>query len=242
MRPIAACAMVESGSTRVSQVTPESPGIPRAMVYGLFRALPGDRAFLPPSPALLSANLTPASGRQDHTSSPSASAPFVIGASASTASRLASVTIANRPSVRRDGESYSFDLGFGKTEIFLQRGLDREKAAGGLICPSGRHIASPRRIHAGIVRPKLLLASLCKKATRMAAGLTSVSRSSSVMRAAEQSGRCQVYLLVAADCSAVFPGSSSTSCASHEETAPGTKPTSPYRKNWTTPLSGPREP
>ena len=26
-----------------SQVTPESPGIPRAMVYGLYRALPGDR-------------------------------------------------------------------------------------------------------------------------------------------------------------------------------------------------------
>jgi hypothetical protein len=51
MRPIAACALVESKSTRVSQVTPESPGIPRAMVYGLFRALPGDRAFLPPSPA-----------------------------------------------------------------------------------------------------------------------------------------------------------------------------------------------
>ena len=28
-----------------------TPGIPRAMVYGLFRALPGDRAFLPPSSA-----------------------------------------------------------------------------------------------------------------------------------------------------------------------------------------------
>ena len=51
MRPIAACAMVEVERTRVSQVTPESPGTPRAMVYGLFRALPGDRAFLPPSPA-----------------------------------------------------------------------------------------------------------------------------------------------------------------------------------------------
>src|ERR1700730_11066678 len=51
MRPIAACAMVEVERTRVSQVTPKSPGIPRAMVYGLFRALPGDRAFLPPSPA-----------------------------------------------------------------------------------------------------------------------------------------------------------------------------------------------
>src|ERR1700692_439846 len=32
MRPIAACAMVEVERTRVSQVTPESPGIPRAMV------------------------------------------------------------------------------------------------------------------------------------------------------------------------------------------------------------------
>jgi hypothetical protein len=37
-------------STRVRQVTPETPGIPRAMVYGLLRALPGDRALLPPSP------------------------------------------------------------------------------------------------------------------------------------------------------------------------------------------------
>jgi hypothetical protein len=50
--PAAACAMVErKKGTRVSQVTPETPGIPRAMVYGLLRALPGDRAFLPPSSA-----------------------------------------------------------------------------------------------------------------------------------------------------------------------------------------------
>jgi hypothetical protein len=40
---------------------------------GLYRALPGDRAFLPPSSAEDSANLTPASGRQDHTALPSAS-------------------------------------------------------------------------------------------------------------------------------------------------------------------------
>jgi hypothetical protein len=71
---------------------------------GFLRALPGDRAFLPPSPALLSANLTPASGCQDHTTSPSAHTPFVIGASASTASRPAAVTIACRPSVGRNGE------------------------------------------------------------------------------------------------------------------------------------------
>jgi hypothetical protein len=42
---------------------------------GFLRALPGDRALLPPSPreVLLPENLTPASGRQDHTTSPSAS-------------------------------------------------------------------------------------------------------------------------------------------------------------------------
>ena len=39
---------------------------------GFLRALPGDRAFLSPSLANESANLTPASRRQDHTTSPSA--------------------------------------------------------------------------------------------------------------------------------------------------------------------------
>ena len=52
-------------------------------VNGFLRALPGDRALLPPSPADMAClnpvgptlpprNLTPASGRQDHTTSPSA--------------------------------------------------------------------------------------------------------------------------------------------------------------------------
>jgi hypothetical protein len=44
---------------------------------GFLRALLGDRALLPPSPAECSANLMPASGRQDHTTSPYASASFV---------------------------------------------------------------------------------------------------------------------------------------------------------------------
>src|SRR5712692_5975823 len=68
--------------TRVTTSTPGSPGIPaRNGFNGLLRALPGDRALLPPSSAdtvlskpgradLTSANLTPASGRQDHTTSP----------------------------------------------------------------------------------------------------------------------------------------------------------------------------
>ena len=55
-----------------------TPGIPaRNGFNGFLRALPGDRAFLSPSSALLLADLTPASRRQDHTTSPSASAPFV---------------------------------------------------------------------------------------------------------------------------------------------------------------------
>jgi len=45
-----------------------------------------------------SANLTPASGCQDHTTSPSAWALFVKSATTSTASRPASVTTAKRPS------------------------------------------------------------------------------------------------------------------------------------------------
>src|SRR5882724_12731846 len=63
------CAAAKSVHV-VTTVTPESPGIPRAMVYGLLRALPGDRALLPPSPAGPTASLTPASRCQDHTTWP----------------------------------------------------------------------------------------------------------------------------------------------------------------------------
>src|SRR6266481_424867 len=116
--------------TRATTSTPESPGIPaRNGFNGFLRALPGDRAVLPPSSAdmflskpgwadLNSANLTPASGRQDHTTSPYAATSFVSSpfdrsqafrqpalqprcspdAAASTASLPASVTIAIRPS------------------------------------------------------------------------------------------------------------------------------------------------
>jgi hypothetical protein len=71
--------------TRVTTSTPESPGIPaRNGFNGLCRALPGDRALLPPSsrglrfchcpvgPIKPPQDLTPASGRQDHTILPSA--------------------------------------------------------------------------------------------------------------------------------------------------------------------------
>src|SRR5258705_7697006 len=52
---------------------------PAQWFYGLLRALPGDQACLTPSPALLLADLTPASGRQNDTTWPYAAAPFVKG-------------------------------------------------------------------------------------------------------------------------------------------------------------------
>ena len=70
----AACAVVES--TRVSHHghAGNVRHSPRNGFNGFLRALPGDRACLPPSPlrSLLLRNLMPASGHQDHTTSPSA--------------------------------------------------------------------------------------------------------------------------------------------------------------------------
>src|SRR5258708_17318663 len=96
--------MQNKTSIRVSHHghTGNHPAFPAQWFYGLLRALPGDQACLTPSPALLSADLTPALGRQNDTTWPYASAPFVTRAAASTASRPASVTIASRPSVGRD--------------------------------------------------------------------------------------------------------------------------------------------
>src|SRR5260370_39989440 len=81
--------------------TGNHPAFPAQWFYGLLRALPGDQACLTPSPARLLADLTPASGRQNHTTSPYATSAIVFGAAASTASRPALMTLRNAP--LRDG-------------------------------------------------------------------------------------------------------------------------------------------
>jgi hypothetical protein len=89
----------------------------------------GPGSLAPVISGISSANLTPASGRQDHTSSPSASSASVSRAiSVHRIPRSTSVTIAKRPSVGRDDANTTTDLGFGKREIFLRKGLDREFA------------------------------------------------------------------------------------------------------------------
>ena len=77
------------------------PDIPCTMVYGLFRALPGDRACLPPSPAGSPRKLDASVGRQDHTALPSASVPLVFDtACVHRIPRQRFVTTMIRPSVR----------------------------------------------------------------------------------------------------------------------------------------------
>src|SRR6478752_3045609 len=69
-------------STRVSHHghTGYTRHSPRNGFNGFLRALPGDHACLPPSPARLLADLTPASERQDHTASPATSSALVLSA------------------------------------------------------------------------------------------------------------------------------------------------------------------
>src|ERR1700730_7862506 len=85
--PAALCANEKSTQAKSPQVRRNNPTFPARRFYGFLRALPGDRALLPPSFADRSTTLAPASGRQDHTTSPSASASFVFEALASIASR-----------------------------------------------------------------------------------------------------------------------------------------------------------
>src|SRR5207244_8542340 len=84
------------------------PTSPAQWLYGLLRALPGERAFLPPSlREIFTRSLAPASRRQDHTTSPYAlafrPAQKAPDAKASTASRAPRVvTIMIRPSCGRE--------------------------------------------------------------------------------------------------------------------------------------------
>jgi hypothetical protein len=68
--PAVSCANCAKKAHTSIQGSGGSPTSPAQWLYGLLRALPGERALLPPSLADRSASLTPASRRQDHTTSP----------------------------------------------------------------------------------------------------------------------------------------------------------------------------
>jgi hypothetical protein len=98
MHPQPRVRKVESTRASSPQVHRSNPAFPAQWFTAYFVLSPVTGLFCHRRiPGKFPQNLTPASGRQDHTTSPSALAPFVKGASASTASRPASVTIAIRP-------------------------------------------------------------------------------------------------------------------------------------------------
>jgi len=139
MRPIAARAEIVAVSTRVVRSHRKSPRhSPRNGFNGFLRALLGDRAFLPPSPALPSANLTPASGRQDHTTSPSASRARVRSTISVHRIPPRVDDVAQRPSWR-DGTARVIEVicVFGKSEYFCKSLWTQHNSASAAICPSG---------------------------------------------------------------------------------------------------------
>jgi hypothetical protein len=74
-----ACKMCTRTRTRAYRFSGEHPAFPAQWFYGLLRALPGERLSCHRHPQkLASANLTPAPRRQNHTTSPSASAAFAL--------------------------------------------------------------------------------------------------------------------------------------------------------------------
>src|ERR1700742_3466683 len=101
------------------QVRREHPGLPCAMALRLIRALPGDPAFLSPSPAGLTADLTPTLGRQDHTLSPYAGLRIVTRSRRPPRPAPTSVTTADVPSWRdRMGEDMPEIVTAEKQNIF----------------------------------------------------------------------------------------------------------------------------
>jgi hypothetical protein len=97
------------------------------MVLTVSFVLPGDRALLPPSfHGNNPRTLAPASGRQDHTTSPSTSAPFV-NAPPKRPPHPASYVRDDRDTPllrRRDSAKIATDLGYSESELFFQAGLD----------------------------------------------------------------------------------------------------------------------
>ena len=134
------CEGRKQKSTRVCQVTPESPGIPHAMVLTASFAL-----F--PATGFLATVIPERLASQELDASIGASEPhdFSVRFSAVRYQRFHVHRILTR--VRDDREpplcgagrrKYATDLGEAKTEIFLNGRLDRRPSQDDLICPSGK--------------------------------------------------------------------------------------------------------
>jgi hypothetical protein len=128
MHPQPRVRFVVGVCTRVfTAEAPETSGIPHAMVLTAYIALsPGTGRSCPRRSRDKPATLTPASGRQDHTTSPSAPAPLVLRRRC--VHRIphpTSVTIAIRPSWWDGMAGRIHNFWFSEREIFFRKRLDR---------------------------------------------------------------------------------------------------------------------
>ncbi len=135
----ATCALVESARVSHHGHAGNVRHSPRNGFNGFLRALPGDRALLPPSSprSLLLKNLTPASGRQDHTTSPSASGALVFGTIR--IHRIPPRGRDDRVSPLWDGTAADIEViwGGGEADSFSRGGRTGRKSTGEVICPAG---------------------------------------------------------------------------------------------------------
>jgi len=142
---------VRNETKHTSVVTTGSPGLPRlpcAMVLTAYTALsPGTGLSCPRRlRKLASANLTPASGYQDHAPSPSAGpAPLSKARPASIASRRNVRDDAQRPSLsRRDGEHVHLICISEKQKYFSRKGWTKGRIGHRQCGPSGKSPAQVR--------------------------------------------------------------------------------------------------
>ena len=121
------CNCAQRTRTRAYRFSGNTPAFPAQWLYGLLRALPGERLFCHRRRARREPlrNLTPAPRRQDHTTSPYASCAFVLRAIR--VHRIPSRVRDDRecPSLGWDGTDFTFDLPDRLSGIFFAEGLDR---------------------------------------------------------------------------------------------------------------------
>ena len=166
------CAHEHTGPAEASRLSLRS-GLP---AYSALSSVTGLSCHRHQREVLLPANLTPASGRQDHTASPSASVTLV-----SRDPRVHRIP----PRVRDDrepplssgetGRTGKTDLPDGLSDIFLRAGLDRLL----LICPSGCFVAARSARSYLRARPSSRPAS--RPATEMSSSRASKSAYAQVM-------------------------------------------------------------
>ena len=132
-----ACNCAQKTRTRAYRFSGNTPAFPAQWLYGLLRALPGERLSCHRRRAKSLRNLTPAPRRQDHTTSPYASRhPRQSWHPRPPQPVPTFVTMADAPLLGTGWRQFSFDLPDGLSGKFFARKGWTDFFE--LICPSGK--------------------------------------------------------------------------------------------------------